>query len=69
MGKNFIATHQVISNVPVERHAAALCQTKRLYRDSSITSDAQRSFVACPLQRKLDAILVQDFPVGDRLIS
>ena len=40
-------------NVEVERHAAALSQLKLLHPDSSIPSDVQRRYAACPLQRKL----------------
>jgi len=44
------------TNVPVERHAAALCQSKLLYLNSSNPSDLERSYVACPLQRKLGGV-------------
>ena len=41
------------SNNQVERRAAALSEPKLLYQNSSTPSDAQRSYPACPLQRKL----------------
>ena len=57
-------------NVKVERRAAALPQSKLLYPQPSIPSDAQRSYAACPLQRKLErtvdpcAYLKKDLPIA-----
>ena len=42
--------------VPVERRAAALTGPKLLYPCRSTPSDAQRSYAACPLRRKLGAL-------------
>jgi hypothetical protein len=42
-------------NVQVERHVAALSRPELIYPDSSILLDLQRSYAACPLQRKLGA--------------
>ncbi len=42
------------ANVQVERHVAALPQPELIYLDSSTLPDLQRSYAACPLQRKLE---------------
>jgi hypothetical protein len=61
---------QLPANVKVERRAAALPQSKLLYPQPSIPSDAQRSYAACPLQRKLErtvepcAYLKKDLPIA-----
>jgi hypothetical protein len=42
------------SNDQVERRVAALSRPELIYPDSSILPDLERSYAACPLQRKLD---------------
>ena len=47
------------ANVRVERHAAALSRPELIYPDSSTLPDLERSYAACPLQRKLDRSTLQ----------
>jgi len=50
------------SNGQVERRAAALSLPELIYPDPSILPDLQRSYVACPLQRKLGVVDRRDKP-------
>ena len=51
-------------NVEVERRVAALSRPKPIYPASSTLADLERSYAACPLQRKLEDAGAQNEKTG-----